>query len=95
MAKLIYADALYKELEEISAALGRMYATSELVSLIKKIESGKLVEVVRCKDCKHCMNFSWGEIYCGRKYTNIILGICENDFCSHGERKDNENICED
>lgn len=34
-------------------ALGRMYATQELVELVKKIESGQLAEVVRCKDCMH------------------------------------------
>ena len=35
------------------AALGRMYATNEFIALQKKVGSGKLVEVVRCKDCKY------------------------------------------
>lgn len=34
-------------------ALGRMYATNELISILKKIDNCELVEVVRCKDCKH------------------------------------------
>ena len=32
-------------------ALGRMYATNELIKLVKQIDGGQLVEVVRCKDC--------------------------------------------
>lgn len=32
------------------AAVGRMYATKQFVAQQKKIESGQLVEVVRCKD---------------------------------------------
>lgn len=34
------------------AAKGRMYAINEFINLLKKAESGKLVEVVRCKDCR-------------------------------------------
>ena len=32
-------------------ALGRMYATNELVKLVKKIESRQLVEVGNCDGC--------------------------------------------
>lgn len=35
------------------AAKGRMYATNEFILLQKKVESGQLVEVVRCRDCKY------------------------------------------
>lgn len=34
-------------------AKGRMYATNELTVLLKKVECGQLVEVVRCGECKH------------------------------------------
>lgn len=81
-----------------NAALGRMYATNELVSILKKVESGKLVEVVRCKDCiyyeetfgkdsgKPC---GYGRCGCT---CQIITGIVyDEDFCSYGERKDNQN----
>lgn len=42
-----------------------------------------MVEVVRCKDCKHLM-FSdfYGE--CGRGYMGIVQPC---DYCSRGERK--------
>ena len=47
-----------------------------------------VVEVVRCKDCKHLM-FSdcYGE--CKRGYMGIVK---PRDFCSYGERKDNEKM---
>jgi len=38
------------------------------------------VPVVRCKDCKHS-EYLWGKIYC------TMIG--EDDYCSHGERKEN------
>ena len=72
-------------------ALGRMYATKELVALIKKIENGELVEVVRCRDCVY-----WGQDVCGS--TGDDESFCTNpdgldnfahpdDFCSCGERR--------
>jgi hypothetical protein len=48
------------------------------------LNKANLVEVVRCKDCKHLM-FSdcYGE--CSRAYLGIVS---PNDYCSHGERKE-------
>ena len=47
-----------------------------------------LVEVVRCKDCKH-----WGDIAFGficRKFSGIDTKICmgTDQYCSYGERKE-------
>ena len=74
------------------AALGRMYATKEFIALLKKVESGELVEVVRCKDCKYCRVASWGERLCARKQTDGVYAelsnLREDDFCSYGERKE-------
>ena len=72
------------------AAVGRMYATKEFISLQKKIESGQLVEVVRCKDCKYWQdnndNYPHEECRWGHGETPDA-----NDFCSYGERKDGAN----
>ena len=62
-------------------ALGRMYATKELVKLIKKIESGQMVEVVRCKDCVIHGN-------CDTEGVFYFCGI-SNPFCCAGRRKRN------
>lgn len=51
------------------------------------LESGNLVEVVRCKDCKHFLDLSDGEEH--RTLCLSVGGIFhpkENDFCSKGER---------
>ncbi len=78
-------------------AKGRMFAEREFINLINKIENGTLVEVVRCKDCKH-----WSRM-CGESYLGEPgLGKCRNarffafDYgfetednftCADGERK--------
>ena len=43
------------------------------------------VEVVRCKDCKHCStNTPDGLHWCDE---NEIGSLCDDDFCSYGERR--------
>ena len=75
------------------AAKGRMYATNEFIALLKKVESGQLVEVVRCRDCKYWKpsgskagnSVSDMEYIGGCKFANYCRR--ESDFCSYGERK--------
>ena len=54
------------------------------------------VEVVRCKNCKY---YREGKIWDGIKFCFRLRGdngepvgynYCDDDFCSYGERKDNE-----
>ena len=49
-----------------------------------------VVEVVRCKDCKHFQPYE-GEEHKGDCAELVGLESCvyEDDFCSYGERKDN------
>jgi len=70
-------------------AKGRMYATNELLSYVKKVESGQLVEVVRCKDCK---SFQADEIVAPGTGTcwHCEMVMEFDDFCSYGERKDGD-----
>ena len=49
-----------------------------------------VVEVVRCKDCKHKVLTAYGEynpedIVCDYHMSD---GFCDSDFCSFGVRKD-------
>lgn len=53
-------------------------------------QSENMVEVVRCKDCKHCTLTEDGEynpedIVCGYFMTD---GMQAYDYCSYGERKE-------
>ena len=54
------------------------------ISKLKEAPAADVVEVVRCKDCKHLM-FSdmYGE--CSQAHMGIVR---PDDFCSYGERKD-------
>ena len=55
----------------------------------KDIENAPTVEVVRCKDCKY---FDSGTDEDGKLFFKclgwVYGGTSEDDFCSHGERKD-------
>lgn len=52
-------------------------------SEIGKLPAADVVEVVRCKDCKHYQkDMLFGNAYCdGRQ-------VKPDDFCSYGERKE-------
>ena len=47
-----------------------------------------IAEVVRCKDCKHFGHNLENDTYC--RCVGGLTDPEENDFCSYGERKDNE-----
>ena len=57
-------------------------------NIVAKQPIADVVEVVRCKDCKH-----WGDIAFGficRKFSGIDKKICmgTDQYCSYGERKE-------
>ena len=61
------------------------YQNDVVPGLRKQLENR--VEVVRCKDCKmFCRNYAHLRKHCG--LTGAIVE--DDDFCSYGERKDNE-----
>lgn len=60
---------------------------SDLVDACIKalVEDGTLVEVVRCKDCKHRDD----DDFCtGRGYPNVL--VPDDGFCDKGERREDE-----
>lgn len=79
MAKeYIERAALLKELERFP------HLERSAGCVIRSAPAADVVEVVRCKDCKHLM-FSdcYGE--CSKAHFGIVS---PNDFCSRGERKE-------
>ena len=58
------------------------YATA--FSMIRKLPAADVVEVVRCKDCKH---------YAGQPDGCMLLRTCvhENFYCEYGEREEIDN----
>lgn len=56
------------------------------VDAIKSIPAADVVEVVQCKRCKHVMLSSiWAPRCCKHE-----IPVKEDDFCSFGERRDND-----
>ena len=70
-----------------------------LKMLIEKIENAPTVDVVRCKDCKWYKESKYSELrpmrFCYRLRNNdgVRVGYNwdENDFCSYGERGEEDN----
>jgi hypothetical protein len=71
-------DALFVDLRDVV----RMVCASPTVDA---------VEVVRCKDCKHCsLDLSGRDAHlCMRKEVGFIVRRKLDDFCSYGERRTN------
>lgn len=66
--------------------------------LIAEAPAADVVEVVRCKDCRHFFHFGRTSVIIGGE--NVVAGWCQrrvrsdeefrmtpNDFCSYGESK--------
>jgi hypothetical protein len=66
-----------------------MCSQDQLHWLNRQVEKQPVVDavpVVRCKDCRH--NIEETELYV---ICNVLEGFMKkDDFCSYGERKDNE-----
>lgn len=60
----------------------------------KKLLSSDMVEVVRCKDCKHFKDEGVNGQYCqyhtqnAGEYCDEACWVAKNDYCSYGERRD-------
>lgn len=76
-------------------AKGRMYATNEFVSLLKKIESGQLAVVVRCINCKYHDGDLTDEgryfIFCTKLTLFESAEVPPNFFCGLGEPEVSDN----
>ena len=65
------------------------------IQKLNETPTADVVEVVRCCDCKHKVEYL-GRIMCdlrAQKYRNEIVGLIateENHFCSYGELKERE-----
>lgn len=54
---------------------------------IADMPTADVVEVVRCKDCKHYSADGWGYGNCYRGSVEY-LRMADNGFCSYGERRE-------
>ena len=55
------------------------------------VDKSNFVEVVRCKDCKHCRNSVYPFIDHTLRECKVWKSATrEDDFCSYGERREGE-----
>ena len=88
--RLISVEKTVKELE------GEIYWTDStkaaIRAFLRTVPAVDAVEVVRCKDCKVSFDnpfiADFPQLVC-RKWANWHI-VEANDFCSYGERKDND-----
>lgn len=68
--------------QALEAVKGKMWP-GEIEAAIKTIPAANVVEVVRCKDCKHSNQYGGGCWYC-EKYEGLFSAVNPNDYCSYG-----------
>lgn len=85
------ADYIKREdaIERINNALKRVFVEDVGQEIIASIPSADVVPVVRCKDCKCWTEWSNGTGSCSR-FALDWIGTDADDFCSVGERKDDD-----
>lgn len=87
--KLIDADAMTEKMAMVAKKFAKTDAQKALMGRVIYILEHRHEEIVRCKDCKlrkteHCAMYC--ECDCGAQHT----WETDNDYCSWGERKENE-----
>jgi hypothetical protein len=89
MARYVDVDALLDKLKKLKEKWGFTFTADGVEEAIFEVEeepTADVVEVVRCRDCKHFgKDLGYGKHDC-KKYE---MPYClENDYCSYGERKE-------
>ena len=91
--RLIDADALKEELNNWAVDLTKSkfphYIKDDADCIIDNAPTIDAVPVVRCKDCKCWTEWANGTGSCNR-FTLDWIGTDADDFCSMGERKDDD-----
>ena len=89
--RLIDADALHRKVKTETNPYGKPTIDYDsgvkVLEWIDKAPTLDAVPVVRCKDCKWL--YDEMDDYCCRSHRGLVR-ICENSFCSYGERKDGD-----
>lgn len=65
----------------------------DYLKLKSRVENGELVEVVKCKDCIHYSNpeIGWCDVNSHfNEEKDWWTMFVEDDYCSNGERRDEE-----
>lgn len=81
--------AEYIEREAAKRKLVSDYAYAA-ANMLDEIPSADVVEVVRCKDCNYWVRLDGDDDHYCRLDCGLQGIVAEEDFCSYGERRDND-----
>lgn len=88
---VIDADGLRRRIVAFCTGCSTTYLTVEnIVMMINQADTVDAVPVVRCRDCEYLVNAAVnanGFLICGVSG----MEITPEDFCSYGERKEDQN----
>ena len=88
MARLIDADRALEIVRNRGIAHPNAYHLTNYATLIlREAPTVDAVEVVRCKDCKYRFKNN-GHSRVGCPIVDANIWMDDDDFCSHGERKE-------
>ena len=98
MAILIDAEPVIKRLTSVCLTddcfgLGIQMGINRAMEILGEAKIVDAVEVVRCKDCKHCYKATFSSTGYRCKVWGVYDKDCEvtpEHYCSYGERKDND-----
>lgn len=94
MAKLIDRDEAIKQINEKARKWsGSFYGTGLVgaIDILLNVPTVAAVPVVRCKECKHRYYNEYMKTHCCEMWADgFDTAVCENEFCSRGERKGND-----
>lgn len=99
MSRYINADEFAKQAYEVAYPIVHDNNSHErgltlmgIAQLLDEQPTADVVEVVRCKECKHYNNNKklYNDDVCEILYycDGIHRTVCEQDYCSYGERKE-------
>ena len=91
MARLIDADAIidFIDMDSTWDPLETCFSEKAVVDMLESAPTVDAVEVVRCKDCKYRFKNN-GHSRDGCPIVDAKIWMDDDDFCSHGERKEGD-----
>ena len=94
MSRFIDADKLidYIDCGHLRPPTELAFSEMDIVKMIKKQPAADVVEVVRCKDCRHheeLLNNNDGNVLCWVHGLDVIVD--RTGYCNYGEREEQEN----
>lgn len=90
MSRHIDAEPIIKNLTAMKSAFDAIELDG-MIKALKEAPTADVVEVVRCKDCRHFREHRYIPTGVPNFYCNWHeISVEKHDFCSYGERKESD-----